>query len=146
MQGSSLTTEQILTALQDNGFRLTAPRRVIVESVQEFDQSFSADDLLQVLDGLDPSVGRATVFRTLDILAHLGLLDRIHSADGCHTYILGKGQDRHYHHLICYSCGTVVQFDGCNIESMLDELTQTTNFQISGHMLEIFGLCDTCQG
>jgi Fur family transcriptional regulator, ferric uptake regulator len=145
MLAQAFSTDQTLNLLQQRGYRLTSPRRVIVETVLSFDHAFSAEDTVRKVDSVDPSVGRATVFRTLDVLTQLGVLDRLHSPDGCHSYVQGMGRDAHYHHLVCSSCGTVVPFEGCNIEDMLEELQRSTNFAISNHMLEVFGLCENCQ-
>jgi Fur family transcriptional regulator, ferric uptake regulator len=145
MQAQAFSPDQTLNLLQQRGYRLTNPRRVIVETVLAFDHAFSAEDTVRKVDSVDPSVGRATVFRTLDVLTQLGVLDRLHSPDGCHSYVQGMGRDAHYHHLVCSSCGTVVPFEGCNIEDMLEELQRNTNFAISNHMLEVFGLCENCQ-
>jgi Fur family ferric uptake transcriptional regulator len=79
------------------------------------------------------------------VLVQLRLLDRLHAADGCHSYVLAHSRSRHYHHLICNSCGTVVPFESCNIESLYPTVSAQTDFQISGHMLELFGLCGACR-
>lgn len=143
--GSTLSTPAIVEILRDRGYRVTAPRQTIVESILGFDRAFSADDLIQYLSDADPSVGRATVFRTLDMLVNLRLLDRLHAADGCHSYVLAHSRSRHYHHLICNSCGTVVPFESCNIEALYPTVSRETDFQISSHMLELFGLCGSCR-
>ncbi len=140
-----LDSNTIIESLRDAGYRVTAPRQAIVEALTGFERAFSADDLLQHLSASDPTVGRATVFRTLDMLVSLGLLDRLHAADGCHSYVLAHSQSRHYHHLICNSCGVVVPFESCNIEALYPAVSEETDFQVSGHMLELFGLCGSCR-
>lgn len=142
---SRLNSQKILESLREQGYRVTAPRQAIIEALIGFERAFSADDLFQHLRESDPSVGRATVFRTLDMLVGLELLDRLHAADGCHSYVLALDQNRHYHHLICNSCGTVVPFESCNIEDLYPAVASETDFQISGHMLELFGLCGSCR-
>ena len=145
MLSSAFTTSEILSLLQDHGMRLTQPRRVIVDEVQRRDRPFSAEELYGDLTLTHPGIGRATVFRTLDVLAQLQVLDRVHLPDGCHSYVLGQGRGRHYHHLICSTCGVVVPFEGCTIEPLLASLGRTTEFEISGHMLEVFGTCGNCR-
>ncbi len=143
--GATLSSGDIVGTLKDGGYRLTSPRQAIVEAITGLDRPFSADDLVQHLDEHEPGVGRATVFRTLDVLVGLQLLDRIHATDGCHTYVLAHSRTRHYHHLICNSCGAIVPFESCNIESLYPVVSEETDFQISGHMLELFGLCGACR-
>ena len=146
MQASkTLNRQDIVDILRDRGYRVTAPRQAIVDALIGFDGAFSADDLIQHLSRSDPGVGRATVFRTLDTLVGLRLLDRLHAADGCHSYILAHSQSQHYHHVICNSCGLVVPFENCNIEALYPSVSKETGFQISSHMLELFGLCGDCR-
>ena len=145
MTAGNVATERTLRILQDHGYRLTAPRRAVVEAAQAGSGTFTADDLLQQLQSDAAGVGRATVFRTLDLLVQHGILDRLHRPDGCHTYVLSVGRERHHHHLICSDCGTVVQFEQCDVDGMLSELSRQTRFQISSHWLEVFGVCAACQ-
>ena len=142
---TTLTSRDIVETLRERGYRVTGPRQAIVEAVVGVDGAFTADDLIRQLRGSDQGVGRATVFRTLDTLVNLRLLDRLHAADGCHSYVLAPSQHRHYHHLICNSCGAVVPFESCNIEALYPAVSKETDFQISGHMLELFGLCANCR-
>lgn len=145
MSVTPLSPSQTMNLLQERGYRLTNPRRVIVETIFAIDQAFSAEELTRRIEAVEPNIGRATVFRTLDVLAQLGVLDRLHGPDGCHSYVLGMGDDTHYHHLVCSSCGTVVPFEGCTVDSMLADLQRSTRFEISAHMLEVFGICEACQ-
>jgi Fur family ferric uptake transcriptional regulator len=134
---------RIIDRLVDLGFRVTGPRRRVVQSVCQQSGPFSADDLYDELRADDGGVGRATVFRTLDLLVGLRLLDRVHRPDGSHCYVAGGSG--HRHHLVCSSCGTVVEFHDCNVTDLVTELAQRTQFRIDGHWLEFYGICDRCQ-
>lgn len=134
---------RIIERLADQGYRVTAPRRSVVRAVCSRRGPFSAEDLYQDLQAERSGVGRATVFRTLDLLASLRLLDRVHRPDGGHAYV--SGPPGHRHHLTCSSCGQVVEFHDCNVSDLVTELAQRTNFRIEGHWLEFFGLCPDCQ-
>jgi Fur family transcriptional regulator, ferric uptake regulator len=141
----ALGAEHTLQLLQQRGHRLTGPRRRVVEAAQRQSGPFTADELLQQLQDDLPRVGRATIFRTLDLLAQNNVLDRLHRPDGCHSYVVATPGDPHHHHLICSACGVVVQFEDCTVEPLLAELSDRTQFSISGHWLEVFGLCAACQ-
>ncbi len=132
-----------LDRLRDLGLRITEPRREVVQAVCQEPGPFTAEELFDHLRLSGSSVGRATVFRTLDLLAGLRVLDRVHQPDGHHGYVLiGPG---HRHHLVCSECGSVVEFQGCNVDKFVGELASQTDFRIEGHWLEIFGICATCQ-
>ena len=141
----ALESERTLRILQDAGYRLTGPRRAVVDAIQRTDRAFTAEELLQQLTADHTGVGRATVFRTLDLLVQNGILDRLHQPDGCHSYLLCGVSDRHHHHLICSQCGAVVEFEDCGVQPLLEELGRRTNYQISGHWLEVFGQCEVCR-
>lgn len=146
MSNSTATgTERILESLSARGYRVTGPRRLVLDAIGERNGSFSAEDLLQQLDQSERNVGRATVFRTLDLLVQHGVLDRLHRPDGCHTYVQCEIGARHHHHLVCSNCGKVVEFEDCTVQPLLDVLEKRTDFTISGHWLEVFGECADCR-
>ena len=88
-------------------------------------------------------LGRATVYRVVEKLVTMGLLDRIEFADGTHHYrVCG---DRHHHHLTCTQCHRVVEVDVCLPEDQFTAIGHETNFAIEGHSLTLFGRCENCR-
>lgn len=138
-----LSEAEVLERLQDLGLRVTGPRRLIVRSVLSQHGPFSAEELLSQLHQSTSALGRATVFRTLDLLVKIGVLDRVHHPSGLHRYVLA-GVD-HHHHVVCSQCGAVADFNGCNVEELIATAVSQTGFQINGHWLELFGICANCQ-
>ena len=136
------STDQLLERLAARGYRMTGPRREIVAALAQRG-SATAQDLYDSLRAAGSGVGRATVFRTLELLSQLGVLERVHRADGCHTYVLTR--PGHRHHLICSDCGTILEFSDCTLDGLLAGLATRTAFRIDGHWLEVFGLCQACQ-
>ncbi len=128
----------VFRALDEQGFRMTTPRQMIVRTITKRDQPFTAEQLVDLL----PSVGRATIYRTLDVLAQQHWLTRIHHAEGEHAYVPSSP---HQHQLVCSKCGTAVSFDTCDLEAVLKQLAQRTGFVVQGHVVEAFGLCQQCQ-
>jgi Fur family ferric uptake transcriptional regulator len=137
------TAETILETMHQRGWRVTGPRRAIVEYVLAQDGPFSAEEIFRALRRRQPAIGRATVFRTLDLLAELGVVERIHHPSGVHRYVVGG--DGHRHHVVCIRCGAVAEFAGCNLETVLAQVADQTRFRILGHWLEVSGLCQLCQ-
>jgi Fur family ferric uptake transcriptional regulator len=139
--------EEIMERLNKEGCRNTAPRRLVVDEIVHRSLPFTSAELLQTVQRDAPGIGRATVFRTLELLCHLGIVQRIHEdAQGgrCHTY-LACG-DHHHHHLICKSCGTVRDFEEDKaLDALLREVEQRTAFRIEDHRLELVGLCPKCK-
>ncbi|MDW8060874.1 MAG: Fur family transcriptional regulator [Thermomicrobium sp.] len=138
------TVDVILEAMHERGCRVTGPRRTIVEFVLRQQEPFSADDLFRALRRQHPTIGRATVFRTLDLLVELGVVERVHHPSGVHRYVVAS--EGHRHHVVCVRCGRVAAFAGCNLEPLLASIANQTRFRILDHWLELSGLCQTCQG
>lgn len=137
------STEAILEAIHARGCRVTGPRRAIVEFVLAQREPFSAEEVFRALRRRQPTIGRATVFRTLDLLTELGVVERVHHPSGVHRYVVAD--DEHRHHVVCIRCGRVAAFSGCNLEPILSSIAAQTQFQILDHWLELSGLCEACQ-
>ena len=129
---------EILDALGDAGYRSTRPRKQVVERVLAETRPFTAE---QMVAGL-PQIGRATVYRTLEILASIDVLTRLIRPGGYPAYVVG--QPGHRHHLICSQCGRVVEFTACPVDPLIETLIRETNFHVESHHLEIIGLCPDC--
>lgn len=128
-----------ITTMSEHGYRTTEPRRQVVSAVLLHTKPFTAEQIVAEL----PSIGRSTVYRTLEILASLGQLGRLLQPSGNPAYIVTL--PGHRHHLVCSSCGEVVSFTACPVERLAPELARDTHFVIQGHHLEVFGLCPGCR-
>ncbi len=139
-------SEKIRAVFQENVHRSTRPRQLIADRLVELAESgqdFSAEDLWHSLQRLDVHLGRATVFRAVEMLINLGLLNRIDFADGSHTY--RACGDIHHHHMTCRKCHRVVEIGVCIPEEKFLEIGRKAGFAIEGHSLSIFGVCADCQ-
>lgn len=136
----SITSSDALTMLAEHGYRATHPRREVVETVMRQTRPFTAEQMVHLL----PEISRATVYRTLEIMASVDILTRLLQSNGHPAYVVGE--PGHRHHLICSGCGYVVAFTSCPVEPVVSELGKNHGFAIQGHSLEIFGLCNNCRG
>jgi Fur family transcriptional regulator, ferric uptake regulator len=144
---SANLAEKIREAFEEKGRRKTQPRQRIAARLAELaanGEDFSAEDLWHDLQRVDAGLGRATVFRAVEMLASLGLLNRIEFADGSHTY--RACGSTHHHHLTCGKCHRVVDVEVCIPKDQLVEIEQQTGFAIEGHALVLFGTCAVCRG
>ena len=126
--------------LNERGIRNTEPRRAILEAARRRRGRFTANDMVGDLAGR--GIGRATVFRTLDLLVELGVLERLHS-DAHHAYTLCGTE--HHHQLICVGCDTVEEIVSPTMERLVQGIARDAGFEPQGHLLEIMGLCQACQ-
>ena len=137
------TAAAVTTLLAEHGYRITRPRRAVVNAVLRRARPFTAEQVVAALKRTDPALGRATVYRTLEILASVDVLTRVLQADGHPAYIVGL--PGHRHHLVCSDCGAVVAFTRCPVDDLVRDLTRDTHFAIHGHLLEVFGVCPDCR-
>lgn len=144
MSGSALTVAAALQVLQDAGYRVTSPRRAVVEAVVGRDRHFTWADIAAQVSGSDRSVGRATVFRTLEVLEELNLIGRIHHPDGGQGYVVCPQE--HHHHAICSRCGLVVNLPGCPLGSEVEHKARSAGIHLRGHRVELYGVCKDCLG
>jgi Fur family ferric uptake transcriptional regulator len=138
--------DQIRAAFQETSQRSTRPRRLIEERLIELADSgadFTIDDLWQMLRQDEASMGRATVYRAVEMLFSMGLLDRIEFADGTHHYRVCGGT--HHHHLTCTQCHRVVEVNICLPVDQFTSVGQQTDFTIEGHSITLFGRCPSCR-
>jgi Fur family transcriptional regulator, ferric uptake regulator len=138
-----LSVVEIEQRLKHHGYRLTAPRSAVVAAVLRHDRPFSAEQLVNELSNGTEAIGRATVYRTLEVLASMDVLTRIVSPDGHPSYI--SGAPGHRHHLLCETCGITVTITSCPMTDLLGTLAKDTAFLINDHTLEVFGICPSCQ-
>jgi Fur family ferric uptake transcriptional regulator len=134
---------QIIGRLAREGHRLTTPRQAIIKLVAPRNDHFSAQEVWDEVRSQYRGIGRATVFRTLDLLAELGVLNRIHTGDGCHRYTVCE--TRHHHHLMCVECGKVASLEAGGIEQQIRRMAGEAGFELLTHHLELIGRCATCR-
>ena len=131
-----------IALLRDAGHKITPSRLAVLEVIQREGEHLNPSEILVQSQLIHPGIGRATVYRTLELLTELGLVRPIYVGEEGPTYIRAEGG---HHHLVCARCGLVIDFDQCMAEEMVQELTQRFGFQISSHLLEFYGLCAQCQ-
>jgi Fur family transcriptional regulator, ferric uptake regulator len=133
----------IVRTLDSSGRRLTAPRRAVAELIDGHTGAFTAAELVTQAKKERPGLGRATIFRTLDLFLELGAVERIELPDGRHAYVV-SGPD-HHHHVVCSRCGRITDIDDRGIKALTKKIAKRTGYAIDTHRLDLSGLCGPCQ-
>jgi Fe2+ or Zn2+ uptake regulation protein len=136
---SATPAQGLVSELRDQGFKITSPRHVVIESVAGRDDNFTAEALAAEL----APIGRATVYRTLKLLVDRGLVCRLVLGDGSVCYRVSH--TAHHHHLVCMSCGATEDVDLSDVEDVLSKVREATEYDIVGHRLEVYGVCPECK-
>jgi Fe2+ or Zn2+ uptake regulation protein len=135
--------EEWLECLQASGYRLTRPRRAVVETLANSQRALNATEIYDLAREQYPSLGLVSVYRTLEKLEELELIQRVHHPDGCQAFIAGF--TGHQHLLICKKCGHTEFFEGDDLEPLFRRVAQESGYQIQEHWLQLFGFCFQCQ-
>lgn len=133
-----------LDGLRGAGFRSGDARRAVVEHLDEQDCCLSAQELHAELRATGSSVGIASVYRVLDLLAAQSLVTRIDLGDGVARYEPARPDGHHHHHLVCSDCGKVGSFSDPALERALDDVASQLGYA-EAHEVVLRGTCEDCR-
>jgi len=131
------------TILRQAGKRVTRQRLLILETIREGEGHLDADEIYRLARAKMPRLNLSTVYRTLSMLKEAGLIEELHLGEEHHHYEL-KGE-RGHHHLICQSCGRIVEFECPFSEELIQSLGEEHDFEVTGIHLDMMGYCAECR-
>lgn len=134
---------RMAAALREHGYKLTPQRKALLQVIARSLDHLTPAALYDKVRHEHPGIGLVTIYRTLDILAQLGLICEVHAGGNCRNYVVAP--EEHHGHLICSECGRVVDFRGCGLDQLEERLSRETGFEIMSHLLEFLGRCRDCQ-
>jgi Fur family transcriptional regulator, ferric uptake regulator len=138
--------EHALSALRDAGFRRGGARRAVVELLGEEDCALTALEIETKLQRRNNAIGRASVYRALEQLESLRLVQRLEMGTGTASYERVRAGGEHHHHLVCERCGAVIPFEDSRLERAIDDVSRSASFEVSDHDITLRGLCRGCAG
>ena len=139
--------KRVKQQLQQSSYKLTPQReatlRVLIENESDH---LSAEDVYLKVKDKAPEIGLATVYRTLELLAELKIVDKINFGDGVCRFDLKKEGEKHFHHhLVCMECGKVEEIAEDLLPKVEERVENEFNFKILDHRLTFHGICNECQ-
>ena len=129
--------------LTQHELRVTSQREIILETFLKMEH-VTAEQIYHELTKRTPHIGLATIYRTLNLLCECGLAQQRHF--GTQTHFDNVSHKGHHDHMICTQCGTIIEFENCDIEKLQEEVARRHKFHITTHKLELYGQCSTCHG
>lgn len=141
--------EKFKALLRTNGLKVTNQRTAILEVLSNRPgRHLTAEEIYDYVRKEFPDIGLATVYRTIQLLSELNLIDKLNLDDGYVRYEIGsKNQEdssHHHHHLICLECGNIYAFQDDLLENLEDRIKDTLGFEVSDHEVKLFGHCKKC--
>jgi len=142
--------------LKDRGYRMTEGRETVLDVLAgaKRGEHLSAEDIYMKAHQICPAVGLTSVYRTLDLLVQLSMVDKFDFGDGRARYELAEGSSgvKHHHHLVCTVCGAILEYDDFLEEELKlvkrteEGLSKKYGFKITGHVVQFYGICKRCIG
>lgn len=143
LMGQNTAKDKFRNFLLAKGLKSTRQREFILEEFLRAGSHLSTEELYLRLRKKNPRIGYATVHRTLKLFAECGIAEQRHFGDGQARYE-ASDHDEHHDHLICVSCGKIVEFEDPRIEGLQDEVAALHGFSIQRHRMELYGYCGSC--
>lgn len=142
------TINELKKRLQLGQHKMTPQRKVVLEVFLDNENAhLSAEDVRGMLRDRDSDIGLATVYRALELMRDLGILQKMDFGDGCSRYELNLTEPNahQHHHLICRGCGKVFEFSDDLMDELEDTIAEKCKFKILDHQVKFFGYCEECQ-
>ena len=146
----SVSQESFKKKLKEKGLKVTNQRLLVLQVLAENkDRHMTAEDIYELVKEDYPEIGLATIYRTVELLLEMQLVDRISLDDGCARYEIGEffdGEERHHHHhLIWKTCGKVLPFKDDLLDELERHIEEETGFHVLDHELKFYGQCSECR-
>ena len=143
--------EQFKNLLKQNGLKVTTQRIAILEVLNSRPgEHLTAEEIYDFVRVKYPDIGLATVYRTIQILSELNLIDKLNLDDGYVRYEISKNDTEetghHHHHLICLDCGNIYTFQDDLLETLETRIEETLGFEVVDHEVKLYGHCKKCRG
>ncbi len=130
--------------LGGHGLKLTNERSALVREIFSTHYHFEADELLFRMKQKDVKISRATIYRTLDLLVKSGMVRRVHLGEDHFHYERVTRDDKHHDHLVCTTCGGVIEFHDTDLQERQLKICEENGFIPTFHNLQILGVCHRC--
>jgi Fur family transcriptional regulator, ferric uptake regulator len=142
-EGGNIDSQAWIDALREQGYRLTDARKAVVDVVAHSQCVLRPAEVYDIARQRYPKLGLVTVYRTIEKLEELGLIQRVHREQDCQAFV--ATHSGHQHLLLCTRCGKYVYFEGADLGSLFTGVEQDTGFVTQDHWMQIFGICPQCQ-
>jgi len=137
-------SEHALERLSEAGYKRGGARTAVVETLAGHSCAVTALELEEELRRRDVRVGRASVYRALEVLEELSLVQRFEAARGTASYERIDPSGHHHHHAICRRCGRMEPFEDRDLEQAIGQVAKEVPFEVAEHDVVLRGLCDRC--
>jgi Fur family peroxide stress response transcriptional regulator len=140
----SARLEALLASLRASGYRLTSQRRAILEALVFSESHPGAEDIYQEVVRAYPSMSRATVYKTLEVLRRTGQVLELESREGGPGNRYDGFKPHSHPHLVCTECGTIIDVDEDPVKDLAPLWAATQGFRLHDYRVYVYGRCSKC--
>jgi len=138
--------DEFYEKLKSSGYKITSQRKVVLNAMLEHqDEHLSVEEIYQFVKEEHPEIGLATVYRNIQLLSDMKIVEKLNLDDGFIRYELAKDNEVHrHHHLICEVCGKVIEVKEDHMGAIEQSFLETYGFVVNDHQAKFFGTCSSC--
>ena len=141
-----MNTDQIRKIFEENNQKFTKQREIIFNALKNSEaKHITPEELFSIVHQEHKQVGIATIYRTLNIFEELGIVNKQEFTDQAYTYEIMNSDNDHHDHIICTSCGKILEDEFLSVDDVKSSLKKDYNFDLSYYSLRIYGICSDCQ-
>ena len=134
---------KIIATLRQQGVRITTARRAVIAALVHTDGHVTAEDIATAVQADAPEIHLSTVYRTLESLEELGVVDHVHLGHGSAVYHLAANR---HQHLVCENCKKVIHLPHGLVDNLARDIDARYHFTLRPHHFALIGLCEKCRG
>ena len=138
-----MNKELFKTIVREKNLKLSHPRLLIYQELSSSINPLSPQELFKSLINRKRRIGLTSIYRSLDLFESLGIVFKIVNGSTV-KYKLCELED-HHHHIICKTCGNVVELNFCDISDWSEKVMESTGYQVTDHQLNFYGICKACR-
>lgn len=141
--------ENFKEILKSHGLKVTNQRVILLEALSKHKgEHLTPEEIYEIVKEEHPEIGLATVYRTIQLLCQLDLVEKVVLVDGIVRYEMAekdRGSAHHHHHIICLDCGNVESFEDDLLENLESAIAKKTGFEVVNHEVKFYGYCNKCK-
>ncbi len=135
--------EDLRSIVKAKGLKHSAQRELVLKALFDASSHLTPEEIYQKVKEENPSIGLATVYRTLSFLEKEKMISSISFGSEGKKYELNRGD--HHDHMICVRCGKIIEFFDEELERLQEEIAKKSGFELLSHQMNLYGVCDECQ-
>ena len=144
-----MNEEKVKDLLREKGLKVTSQRLMVINILSTHgDEHLTVEEIYDLAKEESPEIGLATIYRTVQVLLELHVIEKVTFDDGFARYELNgeeTGSGHRHHHAICTQCGKVYSLETDLLDTLEKQVFKSLGFEVTDHEVKLYGLCSACR-